>query len=332
VHVAFAEFMDVVYLKMTEAERPVPSSGTLDFVNAIVSYALHRLPEFGELLAETVARVYDEGPSGERFIRDSKHSTALSEAILFLDNDGQLVSVNNPELVQSATAPGYFELKGFESCRVLTGPSAGRRFSALVHPLGSPVYRPGLVASATKPILDDKPRPSGALVPSAHDASEDPDPARLAKNPARRTGVFISYSHKDKKWLERLQVHLKPLEKLGTIAPWDDTMLNPGDNWRDEIKQAINSAKIAVLLISADFISSDFIQKDELPPLLAAAQTEGAVILPVIVSPCRFKETKSLSQFQAVNEPARPLIMLNRGQRDKVFVEVVKAIEDRLGP
>ena len=52
-----------------------------------------------------------------------------------------------------------------------------------------------------------------------------------------RSQIFISYSHKDKKWLERLQVHLKPLEREGLFERWDDTMINAGEKWRDEIRK-----------------------------------------------------------------------------------------------
>ncbi len=149
---------------------------------------------------------------------------------------------------------------------------------------------------------------------------------------ATRTRVFISYSHEDAKWLKRLQVHLKPLEREGAVEYWDDTRIKPGAKWREEIKQALASTKVAVLLISADFLASDFIANDELPPLLKAAEQEGAVILPVIVGPSRFAKTPSLVQFQAVNQPNRPLNKLSEADQDEILVQVTEAIEDALNP
>lgn len=146
---------------------------------------------------------------------------------------------------------------------------------------------------------------------------------------ANRTQVFISYSHRDKMWLERLQVHLKPLVREGMMI-WDDTKIQAGTKWKDAIRQALDSAKVAVVLISADFLASDFIATDELPPLLAAANQDGAVILPVIVSASRFTRIPSLAQFQAVNSPNNPLIDLSRGEQERILVEVSEAIKDAL--
>ena len=101
-----------------------------------------------------------------------------------------------------------------------------------------------------------------------------------------RTKVFISYSHKDRPWLDRLQVFLRPLERDGLIERWDDTRLRAGDGWHDEIRSAIASARVVVLLISADFLASDFIEREELPPLLAQAKQQGARIIPVIIGYC----------------------------------------------
>jgi len=82
-----------------------------------------------------------------------------------------------------------------------------------------------------------------------------------------RARVFISYSHHDVKWLERLRVHLKPLIRKQVVDLWDDTRISPGMDWRREIDTALSAASVAVLLISADFLASDFIVDNELPVL-----------------------------------------------------------------
>lgn len=156
-------------------------------------------------------------------------------------------------------------------------------------------------------------------------------PTRSSESiPGGENSIFISYSHSDSRWLQRLQVHLKPLERLGKIVLWDDTHIDPGQKWRNEIKKALSTAKAAILLVSADFLASDFIANNEVPSLLASAESRGAVILPVIVSSCRFSQTESLSQFQAVNPPTQPLNMMSKGRQEAVFVKVSEAIEKAL--
>lgn len=143
----------------------------------------------------------------------------------------------------------------------------------------------------------------------------------------KRNHVFVSYSHKDRKWLNRLKVHLRPLVREGDVDLWDDSRIQPGSNWRSEIQQAIDKASVAVLLISADFLASDFVHENELPPLLEKAKNEGASIIPIIVSPCRFIETKNISQFQAVNDASQPLTSQSETKQEKVFLELSKHIE-----
>lgn len=147
---------------------------------------------------------------------------------------------------------------------------------------------------------------------------------------SNRNTVFISYTHANTDWLNRLKRHLKPLERDFSMVIWDDKKIQSGDKWRDKIGEAIASAKVAVLLVSPDFLSSDFIHSDELPPLLLAAEKEGAIILPLIVSPCRFSRTKSLSVFQAVNNPNRPLTAVSKNQQEKVLDELAQRIESAL--
>lgn len=146
-------------------------------------------------------------------------------------------------------------------------------------------------------------------------------------SPSQKNLIFISYSHADTDpWLKRLQVHLKPLEREGIIYRWDDTLIKTGTNWVSEIKNALNSAKVGIFLVSADFLASDFISKEELPLLLTAAQEKGISILPVIVSPCGYEETKGLCDIQAINDPKLPLINLPQGERENYFKKVASRV------
>src|SRR6185295_8151356 len=92
----------------------------------------------------------------------------------------------------------------------------------------------------------------------------------LDMNAASRTTIFISYSHHDLEWLTRLQVHLAPLEREYGIEVWDDTRIEAGSIWQESISRSLTSARVAVILVSADFLASRFIALNELPPLLSA--------------------------------------------------------------
>jgi hypothetical protein len=145
-----------------------------------------------------------------------------------------------------------------------------------------------------------------------------------------RARIFISYSHTDLRWISRLDVHLKPIVDNGLVARWDDRQIKPGSKWREEIRLAINAASIAILFISADYLASEFITKDELPPLLRAAEEKGCQILPIIVSPCRYLRTLALAEFQAINSPSRPLTRMSTHEREALFSRVAEVIEDAL--
>jgi len=84
--------------------------------------------------------------------------------------------------------------------------------------------------------------------------------------------VFISYSHKDKQWCDDLHTHLKPYLREGSIISWSDAQISPGSKWINEIKSALIDTKVAVLLVSPDYIASDFIHEYELGPLLKEAK------------------------------------------------------------
>lgn len=118
--------------------------------------------------------------------------------------------------------------------------------------------------------------------------------------------------------------------KKGLVDIWSDKKIKTGDQWKVEIETALTESSISILLISADFMASDFIIENELPPILAKAEVKGTKILPVIVSPCRFSREPSLNRFQAANSPNEPLSGMSDVQREVIFDQLASDIERSL--
>jgi hypothetical protein len=169
----------------------------------------------------------------------------------------------------------------------------------------------------------------GPLGESPLAVREEPRAAPVSATAAAapRTLVFVSYSHVDAKWLKRLQVFLAPLKRQGMVDEWDDTRIQAGMKWREEIATAIRAAKAAVLLLSADFCASDFIAKNELPPLLEAADKGDATILCVVVSPC---DPGPLAGYQFVNPPGKTLAEMEPPKRERVWLKLVESVTTAL--
>lgn len=156
--------------------------------------------------------------------------------------------------------------------------------------------------------------------------SESHPPAQVQKPSFHsRDQIFISYSHQDSKWLKRLETHLKPRIRNGNLNVWNDRRIKPGSDWRKEVNQALARAKVAVLLVSPDFLASDFIAKNELPPLLEAAEQGGVKILWVLLRYASYKAAK-LDKYQAILDPAQPLNMRHHAHVDKAMEEICDAI------
>ena len=143
---------------------------------------------------------------------------------------------------------------------------------------------------------------------------------------SRATTLFISYSHKNERWLKRLLVHLKPLHLDREIDVWSDKRLKPGDDWTREIKAALARAEVAVLLVSADFLASDFIVSVELPLLLQLAERQSCKVFPIIVGSCLFSSIKDLQRFQEINSPDKPLEGMKKAEYEKVLTQAASAI------
>lgn len=140
-----------------------------------------------------------------------------------------------------------------------------------------------------------------------------------------RRGIFISYSHKDSKFLEELKTMLAPLIRDGVIDPWDDTQIKTGAKWRDEITAALQRARIGVLLVSDNFLESEFIAKHELPPLLDAARNQGLTVFWIHVSPCLYQHTE-IATYQAAHDVSAPLEALTKAKRKPILREICEKL------
>lgn len=122
-----------------------------------------------------------------------------------------------------------------------------------------------------------------------------------------RPKVFVSYSHKDEDWKDRLVAHLNVLEREGALDVWNDQRIGAGDDWRPEIEEAIAHATIAILIISKDFLISKFIREQELTRILSRRSRRELRVIPVIAEPCAWQAVEALQGIQAWPPHGRPL-------------------------
>jgi Leucine-rich repeat (LRR) protein len=151
----------------------------------------------------------------------------------------------------------------------------------------------------------------------------------MIKTASIRDKIFVSYSHKDSKWLKEFQTHIKPFVRADGFEIWDDTKIKSGSEWLEEIEKALASAKVAVLLVSPNFIASDFIHNKELPPLFDAAEKEGLTIFWIPIRYSAYAATK-IEKYQSAHPPDKPIVSLNTSKRDEAWVNLCKKIAKRM--
>ena len=143
--------------------------------------------------------------------------------------------------------------------------------------------------------------------------------------------IFISYSHKDHKWRDTLEMHLKPFLNNTPIISWSDKQIAPGQKWLDQIKMAISKTRVAVLLVTPRFLASEFIINQELNEFLRKAETAGLKLLWIPVEACAFHETP-LMDYQSIIPPDSPLASITAQKRAKVWVNICEKIRDAANP
>jgi hypothetical protein len=147
------------------------------------------------------------------------------------------------------------------------------------------------------------------------------------------TTGFISYTHADTALKEQLVRHLAPLRREGLIDLWHDGLLRPGEHLDPAVQAALAASDVVILLVSADFIASEYCYEQEMLRAFAR-QREGTVrVIPIILRPCQWKgvpigNRETLSEFVALPKDGKAVISWS--DTDTAFDNAVGAIRDML--
>ena len=135
--------------------------------------------------------------------------------------------------------------------------------------------------------------------------------------------VAFFYSHKDERHVGELHAHLASLRRQNVISTWYDRRIEPGLDIDDEIGKQIEAAEIALLLISSDFIASDYCYEREMTRALERHRAGSTRVIPVILRPCDWKELP-FGRLNAVPKDGTPIT--EHVNRDSAYLEVAQAI------
>jgi tetratricopeptide (TPR) repeat protein len=135
--------------------------------------------------------------------------------------------------------------------------------------------------------------------------------------------VFLSYSHRDEELCDKFLVHLSQLKRDGLIDAWHDRRITAGSEWANAINENLESANIVILLVSADFLASDYCNDIEMTRALERNQKGEASVVGIILRPCDW-ETSRFARLQALPKGGKPVV--DWPTQDHGFLDAVKAL------
>jgi hypothetical protein len=137
--------------------------------------------------------------------------------------------------------------------------------------------------------------------------------------------VFYSYSHKDDDLRKELETHLALMVRSGLIKPWSDRRIEPGDEWRNQIDEHVRTAHIILLLISPDFLASDYCWDIEMKIALERHEREHAIVIPILLRPVDWSGAP-FANLQALPREAKAVTLW--ANRDQAFAEIAQALRE----
>ena len=143
--------------------------------------------------------------------------------------------------------------------------------------------------------------------------------------------IFVSYSHLDEvPWKEYVVRHLKVAEKQGHLKTWDDRRIDAGGDWRAEIRTALAECDVAILLISFNSLTSDFILDEEVAEMLRLRSSKGLTIYPILIRDCNWKAAGWLRDMNLRPKDGKPLASFDPSSCDTEMTRICQEIEQIL--
>src|SRR6266700_1645680 len=135
--------------------------------------------------------------------------------------------------------------------------------------------------------------------------------------------VFISYAHEDERLLQQLEAHLSLLRRQGLVATWYDRQIVPGTQWAEEIDAHLETAQLVLLLISPNFMASDYCYGIEMERALERHKNDNAQVIPIILRPVDW-EGAPFAHLQCLPRDARAVTEWDN--RDAAFRDITRGI------
>lgn len=141
----------------------------------------------------------------------------------------------------------------------------------------------------------------------------------------QKINVFFSYSHKDEKLRDSLEKHLSLLKRDGVISQWHDRRIGPGEDWHDKIAEQLNNAHIILLLVSSDFLASDYAYEVEMQRAMELHERGTARVIPIILRPCDWQQA-TFAKIQALPLDGKPVTQWR--PQDNGFRDIARGIRE----
>lgn len=145
----------------------------------------------------------------------------------------------------------------------------------------------------------------------------------LSGDEAGRMKIFFAYAREDEDLRDELEKHLSMLKREGVITSWHDRKIGAGKEWEGEIDTHLNTARVILLLISSDFIDSDYCWDVEVQRAMERHEAGEARVIPVILRPVDWMSAP-FGKLQALPTDAKPVT--SWANQDEAFLDVARGI------